>query len=459
MKNILEKIKHSDIRIAVVGDSMLDEYFNVSVKKISPEFPIPVMHSNEEYPLDVYPGGAANVAFQLKNFNKNTFLCSFVDENAKKCFDSHGIDTRYCVTIPNLIPRKKRFYSDDFPTYRWDVENNNYGLQDNELSFFCQKLYETILNKNFDVIIFSDYDKGIFYKNIVSNLAKDHKCKIKIVDPKIDIYKWLGCSLIKPNSIEAKNITKQEDKNKQIEKIIQATSARSVIITNGGNGYCGYDGDYFEYINENKLQNINSVIGAGDCFIAFCGLCLGNSIPLRDAAEFAFKMGSLYVQEKHNKPLDFYKINCMLDKPSSKLVDKEFLEKRNYKLVMTNGCFDILHAGHISNLNFAKSQGDKLLVAINSNYSVSKLKPNRPINDLSDRMNLISNLECVDYVISFEEETPYELIKHLKPDVLVKGEEYKDSEVVGNEFAGKLVFAPMIQGLSTTNLVSKIKES
>lgn len=456
MKDILEKIKNSNIRIAVIGDSMLDEYFDVSVRKISPEFPIPVMHSDNEDPTNVFPGGAANVAFQLKNFNKNTFLCSFLDANAKSILSKHGLDTSLSIDIPNNISRKKRFYSNEFPTYRWDVEKSNCGLSESEITKYCCDLFDRIMEQEFDVIIFSDYDKGVFYNNIVSNLAKTHKCQIKIVDPKTDIYKWLGCSLIKPNSIEAKNITGQSDHNKQIEKIINITNAKNVIITNGGDGLYGYDGDYFDYKCEEILDAPNSVIGAGDCFIAFCGLCLGNEISLRDASKFSFKMGSIYVKEKHNKPLDFNKINSILNKVESKYVTPEFFENRNFKLCMTNGCFDILHSGHISNLNYAKSFGDKLLVAVNADESVSKLKPNRPINKLEDRMLLLANLQCVDYVLYFDEDTPYEIIKKIKPDFLVKGMEYQNSNVIGREFAKNTIFAPMVENISTTKIINRI---
>lgn len=456
MNKILKSIYNSNLRIAVIGDSMLDEYFDVSVRKISPEFPIPVMHSDDENPSVVLPGGAANVAFQLKYFNKQTYLCSLLDFESSKILKKHGVDTTFSTEIPTNIPRKRRFYSGDFPTYRWDVEKHNYGLDDKDLLFYCKNLYDLILNEYFDVIIFSDYDKGVFYKNVVSELAKNHDCKIKIVDPKTDIYKWMGCTLIKPNSAEAKLITGEKEPQKQVEKLLSFTSANKIIVTNGGEGFYGYDDGLFDYKAQYKLDKANSVIGAGDCFIAFCGLCLGNHINLKDSAEFAFKMGSIYVQDKHNKPLDFERINKNLNCLESKFVDAEYFKSREYKLVMTNGCFDILHRGHIENLSYAKSQGDKLVVAVNSDKSVSNLKPNRPINNLKDRMLLLASMECVDYVVSFEEDTPFEIIKQIKPEVLVKGAEYANTGIVGQEFAQKIVYAPMIDNYSTSNILKNI---
>ena len=456
MNDILKSIVGSNLKIAVIGDSMLDEYFDVSVRKISPEFPIPVMHSNDDSPSVVLPGGASNVAFQLKNFNNKTYLCSLLDVDASKILQGHGIDTNLSIQIPNPISRKRRFYSGDFPTYRWDVEKTNYGLSNDIIESYCKNLYDTLIQEHFDVIIFSDYDKGVFYKNIVSNLAKDHRCKIKIVDPKTDIRKWMGCSLIKPNSVEAKFISQESEKEKQVETLLKSSCANSIVVTNGGEGFYGFDGAFFEYKCENKIEKPNSVIGAGDCFIAFLGLCLGNNISLKDSAEFSFKMGSIYVQDKHNKPLDFNRINMALNKINSKCIRPEILKNRNFKLVMTNGCFDILHKGHIENLNYAKTFGDKLVVAVNSDESVKKLKPNRPINNLENRMLMLANLECVDYVVSFTEDNPYNIIAQIKPDVLVKGNEYSKTGIVGQDLVPKIVYAPMIDGFSTTQLLDKI---
>lgn len=457
MKNIIESINSSNLRIGIVGDSMLDEYFNVNVRKISPEFPIPVMHSEECMPSAILPGGAANVAYQLKNINKNTFLCSFLDDYANEILQKNKIDTSLSVSInPYLVPRKKRFYSSDFPTYRWDVEKNNYGMNKDELQEASENLCKKIMSKDFDVLIFSDYDKGLFANSIVSSLAEKHPCSIRIVDPKKDITKWKGCTLIKPNTQEACAITNEKEKPKQIDSIIKQTNCKSVIITSEGSGFFGFNENYFEYKNPKSDKQANSVIGAGDCFIAFLGLCLGNNIPLEEAAEFAFSMGLIYVTEKHNKPLDIDTIKKTVIGSSSKIVDYKRFEKRDFKLVVTNGCFDILHAGHIESLEFAKKQGDKLLVAVNSDESVGKLKPGRPVNKIQHRMQMLAALECVDYVACFEEDTPIEIIKHLNPEVLVKGHDYIDKEVVGRDYAKKIVFAPFIDGLSTTNIIDSI---
>ena len=457
MMDTLGRIKDSGLRIAVVGDAMLDEYFEVSVRKISPEFPIPVMHSDSESPSVVMPGGAANVAYQLKNLNKNTFLMSFVDEEASELFSSCGIDTSMCVDIgPHRLPRKRRFYSGDFPTYRWDVESPKCGMTEKFLANRAAELYERIMSCRFDVVIFSDYDKGIFSGSLLSSLAGESCFPIRIVDPKRDLAKWYGCTLIKPNSVESQSMTGERDVKKQIERIVRESGCGSAVVTEGGLGFTGYDGDFFQYRNPQTPDPANSVIGAGDCFIAFLGLCLGNGVPLREASEFAFAMGAEYVTDKHNKPLCMDRIRRRVRGSEHKLVNHHRLVDRDFKLVVTNGCFDLLHPGHISTLEFAKRQGDRLLVAVNSDASVSRLKPGRPVCDLAHRMRMLASLECVDYVVSFEEDDPARLIAELRPEVLVKGSDYAGRKVVGSEHAKAVVLAPLVEGVSTTSIISRI---
>lgn len=457
MMDILSKISDSRTRIAVVGDAMLDEYFDVSVRKISPEFPIPVMHSDTDAPSVVMPGGAANVAYQLKNLNKNTHLVSFLDDEAAGIFSACGIDTSMCLEMgPHRLPRKRRFYSGDFPTYRWDVESPRCGMSDSFLLNRQRGLRDEILSGGFDVVIFSDYDKGSFSGGPLAGLASEESIGVRIVDPKKDLHKWRGCTLIKPNSVESRFMTGETELRAQIGRIVREVGCGSVLVTEGGLGFTGFDGDFFEYRNPKTPGQANSVIGAGDCFVAFLGLCLGNKVPLRDAAEFAFAMGAEYVTDKHNKPLCMDRIRRRVGGSAHKVVDSSSLKTRDFRLVVANGCFDLLHPGHVSMLEFAKRQGDRLLVAVNSDRSVSSIKPGRPVCDLGHRMRMLASLECVDYVTSFDEDDPGTLIAELRPEVLVKGADYAGRRVVGSEHAGAVVLAPMVEGVSTTSIVSRI---
>ena len=197
-----------------------------------------------------------------------------------------------------------------------------------------------------------------------------------------------------------------------------------------------------------------SVIGAGDCFTAILTLSMLEGFSIAESAGRAMKASSVYVQKKYNSPV------TPLDLIEGKfLSDPSLLRNRNFKLAFTNGCFDLIHNGHISSLKFAKSKADKLVVALNDDQSVSRLKPNRPIQSLQDRINIISSLDFVDYVVSFSEDTPLKVINSVDPDVLVKGDEYTPDQIIGSDIVKEVFTFPMVGGLSTTRLLEKVKSS
>jgi len=445
----LKRNKHKRITVGVVGDAMVDEYYYVNVKKISPEFPIPVMHSTTSNPDYSLPGGAANVAYQFKHFNVDTYLISVTDPEADRVFRNHGINTRFCGNLDKPLPRKKRFYSDDFPTYRWDVE----------MPYTSHEIWPQIRRDLgasdifFDVLIFSDYDKGFFNEEVCGYFKGFCNTRYKIVDPKKSLIHWRGYDLIKPNYSEACALTGERHLEEQYDLIKQITEAKEVMITLGRKGVYSKN---FEYTTKETNDSPNSVIGAGDCFMAFTAMAMAHNFMPHEVAEIAFEMGALYVQEKHNSPITVQKILRKHAPQEAKYVSPDL--PRDYSLCFTNGCFDILHRGHIETLKFAKSKAEKLVVAVNTDESVARLKPGRPINSLANRMAVLANLECVDYIVPFEEDTPYELIKKLKPDVLVKGEPYCVHNVVGADLVDKVYIAPKFEDLSSTGAIKKWEE-
>jgi D-beta-D-heptose 7-phosphate kinase/D-beta-D-heptose 1-phosphate adenosyltransferase len=184
-------------------------------------------------------------------------------------------------------------------------------------------------------------------------------------------------------------------------------------------------------------------------------MAMAHDFKISEVAEIAFEMGALYVQDKHNSPITNSKILNNFIPEEAKYIFPNL--PRNYSLCFTNGCFDVLHRGHIETLKFAKSKADKLVVAVNTDDSVARLKPGRPINNLANRMAVLASLDCVDYVVSFSEDTPYELIKCLKPDVLVKGEPYFINNIIGAELVNKVYIAPKFEDLSSTKTLKKIE--
>lgn len=436
-------------RITVVGDAMIDEFFSVKATKISPEFPIPVITHPDGKPYAQLPGGAGNVARQFSNFPFKVDLVAFLDKEAKKIYKDFEINTDLSLEISEKIPRKQRYYQDDFPLARIDIEQKNYGLQDIEKQ--REELIENTKKIKSKIVILSDYNKGVF-KDMLH--LPD---KITIVDPKKGpLNKWMGCKVIKPNAVEAKELTGLNDWRSQCRVINDHTNCDAVVITQGEEGVAGwskYDG-FFHYIPAKTVKAI-SVIGAGDCFISFFSMALSLGFSYAESAEIAFEVGAKYVQNKYNKPISIEELLEHVDPFAAKFylppVD------RNYKLVFTNGVFDAgLTAPHVAYLKEAKKYGDKLVVALNSDESVKRLKgEKRPILPLKDRMEIVASLECVDYVVSFEEDTPLNIIKKIRPNLIVKGGDYIPEQVVGYGIVD-VIIARKFEGLSTTDKINLI---
>ena len=465
LEDLIHLNKTNRLKIIVIGDVAIDDYKFGKVTRISPEFPVQILKS-DSFNGDLQPGCASNVCHQMTHFNVETFLLGFVDDSTRSTLKNLPFNMEYCVPlVEGKNPTKIRFYDENFPLLRWDIEQPNYGESKKTLKNLRDKLFENFLKltKNkIDVVILSDYHKGLWDQSLAKKIIQ--KCNeekiITIVDPKNPpLNQWENCSYFKPNSIEAKNLTGIADPVKQCEKIKSKLNCKGTVITQEGKGMIGMEKQSFTYEELNPIpsEKVNSKIGAGDAFISTLAVCLGHQIPFEPACELAFKAGSKYVQAKHNKPINIFDIKQISNPIAAKFVNPEDLAVRDYKLSSTGGCFDLFHCGHLESLKFAKSKGDKLVVMVNSDKSVARLKPGRPFVSLENRMNLLAALECVDFVVSFDEDTPLEIIKKIQPDILIKGSEYQTDNIVGKEFVKEVVTCPMVEGLSTSRLVEKIK--
>ncbi len=466
---LTDKIRSKRVRVAVIGDSMLDIYKYGKVNRISPEFPVPILHSTD-LKQEHFPGGAANVYYQFKHMNADVQLFSPLDWEASDIFSDIGFNIDGCVILPEgeFIPRKIRYYDDEFPLLRQDIEVPNFGTQD--MSPVRDRLLANFIKSNhdckFDVVILSNYNKGTFNKGFAQN-AIEH-CNVvgvpTIVDPKDNLDWWTGCSYVKPNAAEAVKMTGEKDWGKQCE-IFRKHVEMGVIVTQAGSGIVGMDnGGLFEHRPRTTIKDVNSVIGAGDCFVAVMGLAIAHGETLRDSVKYGFLAGTQYVKERHNRPITVQELHRQVDPLGAKIVSVSELQRlrngvyKGYKWVLSNGVFDVTHFGHVVCLQTAKSHGDKLIVAINSDESVRRLKgSSRPIIGLEDRMKMVAALECVDFVVSFDEDVPFNVVDALRPDVLVKGSDYRDREISGSNLVGKVVLVDLVPGLSTTDIIGKIK--
>lgn len=471
IRNFLDQNKKRRLTVFVVGDCMVDEYYSVSANRISPEFPIQVLRSDSGPPLAV-PGGAANVAHQFKHFNVDCHLFGCLNDYAREVyarfpFQVHSVNGK-------TVPIKRRLYDGNHPLTRWDIEDTTYGIEMSQVTDEFVSLFQEQTKKTKpDFVIFADYNKGLFHQDVAAKLiqiCRENHIRT-IVDPKEEMGKWKGCTYFKPNAKEAKAMTVSGMLWSQILEIKQQTECEAVIVTQSGEGVHIYNGSgteisdrNYQFIEGKERFEVQSVIGAGDCFSAFLamGLCHFNNIE--NAVKLAYDAGCIYVQNRYNTPINRFDLIRYRDAVGAKVIDvKDLPDLTGKDVVVTNGCFDLLHAGHVELLNWAKAHGDVLIVAVNDDESVQRLKGEfRPINSIDKRLKLLSNLQCVDFVFPFKEDTPQEIYQQIADQIgqfrfLVKGGDYVADDVVGRDLATEVAIFPTVVGLSTTNILEKVK--
>ena len=454
--------------ILVIGDVMLDTYYTGDVKRISPEAPVPVFRKKAERSV---LGGAANVAANLVAAGQNVSMMAIVgnDETGTKLkgiFEEQGIDTSLILPLDRHTTEKTRFLaSNNQQVLRLDVEDT-----DALSSVDCERLISALENKidTFDLILLSDYLKGLLtydFTQAVIHMASDKNIPviIDVKDPKSE--KYAGATLLKPNLKELRDLTgmKAESDDEIVAASEELRKSRDVQVLVG-------DGE--PYFIPAFGQEVFDVTGAGDTTIAYLGACMVNGFSMRESVDIANTAAGIQVSKVGTSSVYWSEIRSRLvdqtETADHKIISGRAIEtfRRDHekqRIVFTNGCFDILHVGHIRYLQEAARLGDILIVGLNSDASVKRLKgPERPINNENERAEMLGALGFIDYVAIFEEDTPLELIKMIQPDVLVKGGDYEPDEVVGKkeveERGGKLVLIPFVEGKSTTNIIEKIKK-
>jgi D-beta-D-heptose 7-phosphate kinase/D-beta-D-heptose 1-phosphate adenosyltransferase len=467
--------KFKKAKILVIGDVMLDSYWYGDAKRISPEAPVPIISiENKEYRL----GGAANVALNIAKLGGNVSLIAAVgnDENSlilKKLMNDNKINNKLIEVKGYQTITKLRIVSKNHQLIRLDFEEN--------LPISCLKKLEIeceINIDNIDLIVLSDYSKGVL-KNTdkIISLARKKGIKI-IVDPKGNNFqKYRNANLIKPNLNEfelivgkCKNLSDVQEKAKKLRIEL---NLESLLVTCGDKGMIFIDDMGVDYYFKTEAKSVFDVTGAGDtvCALLALGEAVGmnkiESINLANKAAgiVVSKFGTNYVTraELENKNTSINKFNKKFKiytaKELTKLIRKEQLSGK--KIIMTNGCFDILHPGHINYLKLARNMGDRLIVALNTDGSVRKLKgDSRPINSLEFRAEMLNALSFVDWITFFDEETPEEIYKLIKPNVLVKGGDYETKNIVGADYirsiGGDVKVIKYLSEYSTTKIINKI---
>ena len=465
-------------KILVVGDLMVDYYLWGSSDRISPEAPVPVVSVNNENRV---LGGAGNVVNNLKALNAEVDVISVVGEcdvstELKSLLNEIEIDTQYLTTEPKRISSKKtRIIAAQQQVVRYDQENST------EITETSQKTLLSNFRKritDYDCLLLSDYGKGVLTDELTQQLikiAKQHSVKI-LVDPKgLNYSKYKGVHLLTPNKKEASEATGiliSDDASLAcaIKQLKEDYELDVSLITLSEQGVAVYDGELRNH--PTLTREVFDVTGAGDTVLASLGFALSCELDIDEAVKFANLAAGVVVGKIGSATATLNEIieyETSLNKSTSDAHIKtlneitalsEELKTRGKKIVFTNGCFDLLHAGHIRYLEASKNFGDVLILGLNSDRSVAALKGvGRPINAQIDRAYILAALEAVDYVVIFDDDTPYHLINAIKPHTLVKGGDYEGQDVVGQDIAQELKLIQFVDGKSTTKTIEKIQQT
>lgn len=472
----MHSLKIAQPNILVVGDLMIDHYLWGSCERISPEAPVQVVDIAKETTV---LGGAGNVINNLKTLGAKVSVSSVIgdDDNGKELLSMLQVID---VNTTNIITQKQRKTSKKSriiavsqQILRYDKESKDDIIQKSS-DAILENLSKSI--KMYDMVVLSDYGKGVLTQSLcqgIITLAKENNVRV-LVDPKgSNFTKYKGAYLLTPNKKEAIlatdiDINDAKSLEKALLKLKSKCDLEVSLITLSEDGIATLDKKV--EIFPTVAKEVFDVTGAGDTVIASIAFALSAGKSIQESAAFANLAAGVVVGKIGSATVSISEIEeyeASLHKSTSDAHIKSFddidnlvkhARENDKKVVFTNGCFDILHVGHVKYLQIAKSFGDILIVGLNSDESVSRLKgPTRPVNIAEDRAYLLAALEAVDYVVPFVEDTPYNLIKMIAPDTLVKGGDYEGKAVIGTEFAIELKLVDFVDGKSTTKTIEKIQ--
>ncbi|MGB5620561.1 MAG: bifunctional D-glycero-beta-D-manno-heptose-7-phosphate kinase/D-glycero-beta-D-manno-heptose 1-phosphate adenylyltransferase HldE [Desulfobacterales bacterium] len=472
--------------ILVVGDLMLDRYLWGDVKRISPEAPVPVFHIKRR---SVVPGGAGSVVLNVIGLGASVTLLGVIgrDENGdtlKRLLADQRIRSILLEDKTRPTITKTRIQSKGQQLLRIDDENTlvlDDSLKTRIIEIAAKEIHKCA------AVIFSDYGKGIFntpgLTEALIDVANGADVPV-IVDPKGKNWeRYSGAACLTPNTAEFEHVI-GAPLGEDMALIDAMQSVRSkyrlpnLLVTRGPLGMCLIGDDEEPRFIPSIAREVYDVSGAGDTVIATLAVGIASGQSYLDAARLANVAAGVVVGKLGTQPINALELKAAVGMNGERIsgsvnqkahslaaatVQVQAWKALDQKIVFTNGCFDLLHPGHIHLLNEAKRCGDRLIVGLNSDGSVRRLKgAKRPILSESDRAAILGALDCVDLVIIFEEDTPIELIETLEPDVLVKGSDYRPGSVVGKKvvesYGGKVHLVPVVEGYSTTRLAEKVSE-
>jgi D-beta-D-heptose 7-phosphate kinase/D-beta-D-heptose 1-phosphate adenosyltransferase len=480
MTSLLDRIvAFTGARLVILGDAMLDRYFLGDVARISPEAPAPVFAIERE---ELRIGGAGNVARNVASLGGQAHLLSVIgaDTAGDQIETIAGATRGVAATLLRDGARqstiKTRFLASGQQLFRTDQESRH-DIASSTVDTLMAALEATLGAA--DGLICSDYSKGVLttesLPRAIASARRLGKCVI--IDPKSrDVRRYGGATVVTPNAREASAATgvdcdTDEGVASAARKIAAATDGAIVVVTRGSRGMTIFepDGETGRITHlPTEGREVHDVAGAGDTVVAALALALAVGAPIGVAAQLANAAAGIAVASHGAAAVEASKLIAgILASPveteAAKIVSLDTAAKvaaswrhERRTIVFANGCFDLLHPGHLSLLQFARRQGDKLVVAINSDASTRRLKGDgRPVRTQAERASMLAAIGIVDLVVIFGEDTPINAIEAIRPDVLVKGAEYSEAEVVGGDFVkrlgGRVALAPVKVGFSTTS--------
>ena len=455
-------IQDKDPRIILLGDIMLDHQITGTCHKIANEAPIPVIqYKSEQYSI----GGCGNVLTNMLALGaKKVFLFSMIGD------DRHGMEL--CNLLPPLVENyiihcsdhitttKHRIFSDRKLLCRYDHEQYKI-LSSTQEDYIIEQLITILDTNHITSVVFSDYNKGFLSESLCQRVITlcNQRSIITVVDPKENYKKYMNCTVIKPNRLETLHIFKvnlSEVSIKEGHQLIHTLiNCKTSIITLSEDGISAYS-NQTEYTYKDDIKDVIDVTGAGDIVCSVLGVYYPYITDINILIQIASHLASISICHTgvytitQSDLLHTYRLIY-----NTKQICLENMCHINGPIIFTNGCFDLLHSAHVELLSFCKRIGGIVVVGINSDHSIKRLKgQSRPIYTLKERIKMIESLDSVDFIISFDDDTPLNLIKSIRPYYLVKGGDYTPESIIGKEYVNEVIIFNYIYGKSTTQTIT-----
>lgn len=470
-----------DVTVVVVGDLILDRFVNGVIERISPEAPIPVLHGRGE---NLALGGAGNVVANIVSLGGKALPISVLGDDGAgngivRMLDELGADTGGIARgTGRMTSAKSRYSAQGQQVLRFDEEEVR-ALSADERTALTTRFRQAL--ERADIVILSDYGKGVLMDGVAAELIAAARAAGKpvLVDPKgRDFGRYAGATAVTPNRKElgeaaGRAVFNDEEIEAAARELIAAHGFDFMLATRSEKGMSVVDAGEARHI-ATRAREVFDVSGAGDTVIASFALALAAGADRASAAAIANAAAGVVVGKRGTARLTVEELtgalfgshgvghrDAILDAVGIGRMVAAW-KAEGLSVGFTNGCFDILHAGHVSLLNAARGQCDRLVLGLNSDDSVRRLKgAGRPVNDQRDRASVLAALAAVDAVVVFEEDTPLKLIEMLKPDILVKGADYTIDQVVGADvvqsYGGRVVLVDLVAGKSTTGTIGRLR--